>query len=111
MFKPCVIKTDSGDELVILSRRQYEDLCNRKETSESIEELVSKFIEGGEGWLAAERKARRWSQSRLARASGVSQSYICRLENEWCEHKPSRGIVERLASALNVDPNYGAWGW
>jgi ribosome-binding protein aMBF1 (putative translation factor) len=110
MFKPRLIKTESGDELVVLSRRHYEDLCRRKETSEDIEELIGDRVERGECWLAAARKERRWSQSRLARESGISQSYISKLENEYRYQKPTYKVVERLASALNVTPTHGAWG-
>jgi ribosome-binding protein aMBF1 (putative translation factor) len=111
MFEPlCIIKTESGDELVVLSRRQFDDLCRGKETSDDIEDLIHDRMCGGEVWLAAARKERGWSQSRLARESGISQSYISQLENQFHQGKPSCEVVGALARAIGVTPAHGCWG-
>ena len=46
------------------------------------------------------RKAKRWSQKKLAEKAGVSQTYISELEAE--KKQPTIPIVEKLASALGV---------
>lgn len=46
------------------------------------------------------RQLKDWSQSRLARESGVSQTYISELESgKWT---PNLSILRKLASALGV---------
>ena len=106
MFKPHFIKTESGEELVVLSRQEFDDMRRRKETAENIEELIHDRMIEGDGWLFAARKARRWSQYRLARESGISQSYVSRLENEFRDQKPTREVVAKIAQALSVAPAY-----
>jgi len=51
------------------------------------------------------RKIRGWSQSELARRSGVSQSVISRLESGVIEAVSFENL-ERLAEALECDPGY-----
>jgi putative transcriptional regulator len=51
------------------------------------------------------RRTRGWSQSELARRSGVSQSVISRLENGVTEAVSFENL-ERLAGALECDPGY-----
>lgn len=51
------------------------------------------------------RHTRGWSQSELARRSGVSQSVISRLENGVIEAVSFENL-ERLATALECDPGY-----
>lgn len=46
------------------------------------------------------RKAKRWSQKKLAEKAGISQTYISELEAE--KKQPTIPIVEKLASALGV---------
>jgi transcriptional regulator with XRE-family HTH domain len=46
------------------------------------------------------RKAKRWSQKKLADKAGISQTYISELEAE--KKQPTIPIVEKLASALGV---------
>ncbi len=109
MFTARFLTTDSGDELVVISRCEYDALRRKAETEEDVETVVADAMEGGDEWLAAARKARRWSQARLARESELSQSYISQLENERCSVKPTRETIVKLARALRVSPNYGAW--
>lgn len=46
------------------------------------------------------REARGWSQTQLAKKSGVSQTYISELE--LCKKQPTVPIVKKLATALDV---------
>lgn len=46
------------------------------------------------------RKAKRWSQKKLAEKAGISQTYISELEAE--KKQPTIPIVEKLASALGI---------
>lgn len=46
------------------------------------------------------RKAKRWSQKKLAEKAGISQTYVSELEAE--KKQPTIPIVEKLASALGV---------
>lgn len=50
--------------------------------------------------LVVFRKAKRWSQKKLAEKAGISQTYISELEAE--KKQPTIPIVEKLASALGV---------
>lgn len=46
------------------------------------------------------RKAKRWSQKKLAEKAGISQTYVSELEAE--KKQPTIPIVEKLALALGV---------
>lgn len=49
--------------------------------------------------VRAERKARGWSQSDLARRTGLRQATVSRIE---CGGTPSRHTQERLAAAFSL---------
>ncbi len=51
-----------------------------------------------------ERERRVWSQSDLARESGVQKTTISRIENG--HHEPRQDTVRRLAGALGVEPRW-----
>jgi transcriptional regulator with XRE-family HTH domain len=54
--------------------------------------------------LETERVKKGWSQRKLSSVSGVSQSYISKLENSNIIHSPTLKQIIALALALNIDP-------
>jgi DNA-binding XRE family transcriptional regulator len=92
------LKTDSGEELVVLSRRDYDALLARAGDEEAEDRMtvliaaeargekplpkeVSAAVLSGDTLLKALRKWRGMTQDELASASGVNQGYISELEN------------------------------
>jgi transcriptional regulator with XRE-family HTH domain len=49
------------------------------------------------------RKAKGWSQEKLARESGVSTSLVSRIEQQAEEYDPTWSTVRAFAKALEVD--------
>lgn len=91
MSEPRVIKTPGGEELVLLSRDEYEGLCDAiiagrrvRQLAEGKEELLPS--EDLDAYLAAAtplafwRKKRGLKQSELARDIGVSQNFLSDVE-------------------------------
>lgn len=54
--------------------------------------------------LRAERLKKCLSQRQLSRISGVSQSYISKLEGSKFYHSPTLKQIIALSKALNIDP-------
>lgn len=54
--------------------------------------------------LKSERLKKKLSQRNLSKISGVSQSYICKLENSTFSHSPTLKQIIALAIALEIDP-------
>jgi DNA-binding XRE family transcriptional regulator len=92
------LKTESGEELVVLSRRDYDALLARAGDEEAEDRMtiliaaeargeaplpkeVSAAVLSGDTLLKALRKWRGMTQDELASASGVNQGYISELEN------------------------------
>ncbi|WP_276199033.1 helix-turn-helix domain-containing protein [Chelatococcus sp. XZ-Ab1] len=122
MGKPQIIHTD-GEDLVVLSRRDYEALCARAgeeaaedamtarivaETRDAIARgddvalpgAVWDAIEAGENAVRVLRKHRGLTQAALAEAVGVSQGYIAELEGGRKSGTPE--TLRALAKALGV---------
>jgi transcriptional regulator with XRE-family HTH domain len=53
--------------------------------------------------IATARKARRWTQARLASAAGLTRETIARLENG--HRRPEADTVFRLRAALELEPD------
>jgi DNA-binding XRE family transcriptional regulator len=111
------LKTDSGDELVVMSRRDYDALLARAGDEEAedrmtlliaaearseqpLPEAVSAAVLSGDTLLKALRKWRDITQAELASASGVNQGYISELENGSKTGTPE--TMMKLASALSL---------
>ena len=121
MTAPQIIQTPSGDELVVLSRAEYEALLERAgheaEDADDVaiydarkEELaaggavlppeVSAAILRGESRLKAIRKWRDETQLRLEHKTGIGQGYLSDLESGRRTGAPE--TIAKLAQALNV---------
>ena len=111
------IKTESGDELVILSRREYDALLaqNGDEDAEdamtlliaaevraggSLPQSVSAALLSGESLLRALRKWRGLTQAELAERTGLAQGYLSELESHAKAGTPE--TLGKLAVALDV---------
>ena len=115
-------KTPSGDEMVIISRAEYEALIEafseaeedaadlaiaieRKADLEAgrderLPEELSALILRGVGYLTALRKWRGLTQMQLAEKSGVSQGYLSDLESR--RRKGAVETLDALAKALDI---------
>lgn len=98
MGKPQIITTESGEELVVLSRREYEALAARQVGGKPgqpaaggriraqtagdvpIPESVLQEIEAAPSPIGPLREWRGLTQSELAAAAGISQGYLSALE-------------------------------
>jgi DNA-binding XRE family transcriptional regulator len=118
-----IIRTESGEELVVLPRREYLALCARAgdEAAEDemtgilvdeaktalargddvlLPEAVWQAIEAGESPVKVLRKHRGFTQAELAAAAGVSQGYVAELEAGRKSGAPE--TLKALARALAV---------
>jgi DNA-binding XRE family transcriptional regulator len=117
MGKPQIIKTEAGEELVVLSRRDYEALAARGGDGEAEDAVTARILAETSGEVAIPEAVwqeieaarspigplRRWrglTQAGLAAAAGISQGYLSALEGG-----RKRGDVDTLlaiAAALGV---------
>ncbi|MGV8938955.1 MAG: helix-turn-helix domain-containing protein [Allorhizobium sp.] len=115
-------KTPSGDEMVVLSRRDYDALVKQAERAEDLEDV--KAIEEFERQLAAgeeelipaefvyrmldgENPVRVWRDFRglsakdLAASAGISAAYLSEIESG--KKEGSLSALRKIAKALKVD--------
>lgn len=126
MNDPQIIKTPNGEELVVLTRAEYDALvAAAAEAEEDAEDVmiydacmadlqagktailpveVSALIMRGDSLLKALRKWRGVSQTELARRTGLGQGYLSDLEGRRRQGTPD--TLEAIAKALSIDP---AW--
>jgi DNA-binding XRE family transcriptional regulator len=118
-----IIRTESGEELVVLSRREYIALLARAgdEAAEdemtrilgeefkaaiargedvALPEAVWAAIEAGESPVKVLRKHRGLTQAELAAAAGVNQNYVAELEAGRKSSAPE--TLKAIARALGV---------
>ena len=122
MPTPQVIRTAAGEELVVLSRAEYDDLIARAAAADEDEDdvaiydarkaalaagvdaalpaAVSGFMLKGDTLLRAVRKWRGFSQIDLAERSGIGQGYLSDLESG--RRAGSAETIEALVKALDV---------
>ena len=123
MNPPQIIKTSSGEELVVLTREDYDallaaadealedaadvamyDRCKEELEAEGENAFlpadVSGFMMRGDGLLKALRKSRGLSQEELAAKAGIAQGYLSEMENK--RKTGSVETLERLAAALEM---------
>ncbi len=124
MPTPQVIRTAAGEELVVLSRAEYDDLIARAAAADEDEDdvalydarkaalaagvdaalpaAVSGFMLKGDTLLRAVRKWRGFSQIDLAERSGIGQGYLSDLESG--RRAGSAETIGTLAKVLEVPP-------
>jgi hypothetical protein len=121
MSEPQIIRTPSGEELVVLPRAEYEALLERAdhETEDAedaaiydarkaelaaggvvLPQEVSAAILRGDSRLKAVRNWRDETQLRLNFKTGISQGYLSDLESGRRTGTPE--TIAKLAQALNV---------
>lgn len=111
------IESESGEELVVLSRREYDALLARAGDEDAedrmtlllaaeargeapLPEAVSTAILAGDSPLKAIRRWRGLTQVELATAAGLTQSFLSEIESG--AKSGSAETLTRLAAALNV---------
>ena len=119
-------KTPGGEELVLLSRAEYDRLAARAASAEedaadveaydaavavladgrdvALPAEVSSFLLRGASLLTALRKWRHIKQTDLAQRAKLSQSYLSDLESG--RRKGSPETLTALAHALDVPPDW-----
>jgi len=119
---PLIIKTESGDELVVLPRRDYDAMLARlgdeaaedRMTEILIAEAKAKSevalplevwdeIEKAASPVGPLRKWRKMSQGELAKASGISQGFLSEIETgkKVGDVKTLRAIAKALGISLD----------
>ena len=113
-----ILKTDDGEELIVLSRRDYDALLARAGDEDAegrmtliiaaearaetpLPEPVSTAILGGDSVLKALRTWRGMTQTELATRSGINQGFISEIENRTKTGTPE--TLAKLAAALDVE--------
>lgn len=116
-----ILTTEAGEELVVLSRRDYDALLARLGDVEAedrmtlivaaeargqttLPESVSKAILGGDTPLKALRRWRGMTQAQLAAAADINQGYLSELESG--VKTGSAQILAKLASSLDLTPGW-----
>ena len=119
-------KTPGGEELVLLSRAEYDSLAARAASAEedaadvetydaaiaaladgrdtALPAEVSSLLLRGASLLTAVRKWRGIKQTDLAKSAKLSQSYLSDLESG--RRKGSQETLTALAQALDVPPEW-----
>ena len=111
------ITTASGEELVVISRRDYDALLAQLGDEDAEDRMtllivaeargadvlpaeVSAAVLGGDSLLRALRKWRGATQSHLAEAAGLTQGYLSEIESRSKAGTPE--TLSKLAKALDV---------
>ena len=118
MNKPQTIRTPAGEEMVVISRAEYESLIGAMEDLEdalAAEQSLRKIATGevelitdsevdeyldAPTPLAFWRKKRGLTQAALAKQVGVTQAYLSEIESG--KKEASVGVLKELAAALKV---------
>lgn len=127
-MKPQMIRTDLGEELVVITRREYLALRARAGDEDAEDEMTLLLaaeakadLETGReiglpGWFADAaakgdgsvlrglRKHRGLSQDAVAQAAGITQGYYSEVEQG--RKVPTLDVLDRISTALELDP---AW--
>jgi DNA-binding XRE family transcriptional regulator len=89
--KPQILQTPSGEDLIVLTREEFEDLVDARDHADAMravstgamETLTSSELDeflSSPTPLAFWRKRRGLTQSALARAVGITQPYLAQIE-------------------------------
>jgi hypothetical protein len=125
-INPQTIRSASGEELVVLTRAEFEALT--RAASEALEDAddvavfdrrMAEVKKGGDARLPPDvtaamlrgdtllRALRRWknkTQVEVATATGLAQGYISDIEAG--RKSGSNGALRKIAAALDVDPSW-----
>lgn len=123
MDDPQIIKTPSGDEMVVLSRDDYDDLVAALADAEDrlavnalrhaelsrgvvapLHEDIVAMLADGHSRLAAARKMRSLRPEELAGESGVDVGIINSVESGLDDLTPDQAA--KLAAALGIPPSW-----
>jgi DNA-binding XRE family transcriptional regulator len=118
MNKPQIIQSPSGEEMVVISRAEYEALLSAAEDAEDVlmaERSLARIAAGEVELIPASevdayldaptplafwRKKRGLTQAALAKTVGVTQAYLSEVESGKKEARI--GVLKNLAAALKV---------
>ena len=119
MSKPQIIRTEAGEELVVLSRRDYDAMRARLGDEDAEDRMTARIIKEAKasGGVAAPlsvwdeieaasspigplRKWRKLTQEELAAKAGISQGYLSELETG--RKVGDLATLRRVAAALGV---------
>ena len=119
MNKPQIIKTERGEELVVLSRREYDAMRARAGDDEAEDIVAAHLIADAKAAKAAAlplsvwddidnapspirplRKWRKLTQEELAEKAGITQAYLSELETG--RKVGNVATLRSIASALGV---------
>ena len=119
MTKPQIIKSPSGEEMVVMPLAEYEALMEAAEDADDIriaEEAMARIVAGESEFVphdfvlrigGGEHPVRVWREYRglkvgeLAAAAGISQAYLSQIEGG--KREGSLSTMRALARALKVD--------
>ena len=124
MNDPQIIRSPTGEEMVVLPKAEYDALLQQLEEAEEdaddramydlrkaelgaappLPSAVSSAMLRGDSLLKALREWKGMTQSNLAKASGLGQGYLSDMENR--KRTASKETLERIAKILQL-PN----GW
>jgi DNA-binding XRE family transcriptional regulator len=115
---PVITKSPKGDEIVILSREEYDRLIEAGEDREDAQmarHVIEQIERGAEAVLSESeldefllaktplafwRKKRGLTQSSLAKATGIAQGFLSEIESGQKPGTPA--TLKKIAQALNV---------
>jgi DNA-binding XRE family transcriptional regulator len=116
-----IIKTEAGEELVVLPRRDYDAMLARLGDEEAedrmtlvlaaearaeaaLPEEVSRAVLEGDSLLKALRKWRGLTQRQVAALAAINQGYLSELESG--AKAGAAETLQALARALDVSPSW-----
>ncbi|MFF8799149.1 MULTISPECIES: multiprotein-bridging factor 1 family protein [unclassified Methylobacterium] len=126
-MKPQIIRTEAGEELVVLTRREYDALLASIDAEEAedcgtarltdaylVDEAAGriaaiphwfvKLVIAHGSPVAAARAYRGWTEAELAQATGLDGDLIARFER--AEAEPNDGERQRLAEQTGAEPGW-----
>ena len=127
-MKPQVIETDLGEQLVVISQREYLALRARAGDEDAEDEMTvliaaerqrdldegrdvllpewfaTAAMKGNGSILRGLRKHRGLSQAQVAAAAGITQGYYSDVERGGAV--PTVEVLDRISAALDLDPGW-----
>ena len=109
--KPQIIQTPSGDDLIVLTREEFEDLIDARDHADAMRAIATGAMEtltsaeldrllSASTPLAFWRKRRGLTQRALAEGVGVTQPYLAQIESG--KRVGDVALHAKLARALGI---------